>query len=427
MPPTNRKCTRGILFFDRAWSVEPNAGQVSERGVKPLDDPWRQWWTEYRVDVVLDVSLVAGSEENDIDTLLVARVAIRCVRDAFRSPFGDEEPERITVGEDRRVEMTLFDQLGEDVVTIGGLAEQVADDEHQERADPSTPCFWKDPVARSLVHEAVGQHGDFPGGFLDRLPQHSLFRIVGARLGDADMAHLPLFFELDESGRQDVAMMVIGRWSNGVEMEDVHVIEAQPSQRRLHPAGHGFAGIACVEDGLGRDHQPVPVIGPGGSADDLLGAIGLGGVEEIDSQIDGRTHDRHAVVEACAAAEAQAAVAPAPEPGDAYREAGFSEWPIFHNPLLDQRLGPPPGQTGLLARSGQPAGAPEAAMASATEREESHFAATKRMPVTTPPASDARCSMGGAIFSGRINWLRSMDPSSGTIGVSVVAPGTTTK
>src|SRR5882672_11020759 len=91
-----------------------------------------------------------------------------------------------------------------------------------------------------------------------------------------------------------------------------------------------------------------------------------------------------------------------------------------------QRFGPPPGQTGLLARSGQPAGAPEAAMASATEREDSHFPATKRMPVTTPPASDARCSMGGAIFSGRINWLRSMDPSSGTIGVSVGPPGTTT-
>ncbi len=56
----------------------------------------------------------------------------------------------------------------------------------------------------------------------------------------------------------------------------------------------------------------------------------------------------------------------------------------------------------------------------------SHFAATKRIPVTAPPASEARCSMGGAIFSGRIIWLRSIDPSSGTIGVSVGPPGTTT-
>ena len=31
-----------ILLLDGAWSVEPNAGQVSERGVKPLDDRWRQ-------------------------------------------------------------------------------------------------------------------------------------------------------------------------------------------------------------------------------------------------------------------------------------------------------------------------------------------------------------------------------------------------
>jgi hypothetical protein len=47
----------------------------------------------------------------------VARVAIRCIRDAFRSTFGNEEPERIAVGKDRRVKMTLFDQLGEDVAT----------------------------------------------------------------------------------------------------------------------------------------------------------------------------------------------------------------------------------------------------------------------------------------------------------------------
>jgi hypothetical protein len=26
-----------MLLFDRAWSLEPNAGQVSERGVKPND------------------------------------------------------------------------------------------------------------------------------------------------------------------------------------------------------------------------------------------------------------------------------------------------------------------------------------------------------------------------------------------------------
>ena len=96
------------------------------------------------MDVVLDVSLVAGSEENDIDALLVARVAIRGIRDAFRNPFGDEEPERIAVGKDRRIEMTLLDQPGEDVPTIGGVAEQVADDKHQERADPATLGYRKD-------------------------------------------------------------------------------------------------------------------------------------------------------------------------------------------------------------------------------------------------------------------------------------------
>ena len=128
-------------------------------------------------------------------------------------------------------------------------------------------------------------------------------------------------------------MMLIGRGRDGVEMEDVDVVEAEPPQRRLDLAGHGLASIACVEDGFGRDHQPVAIIGPDGGADDLLGAIGLGGVEEVDAQIDRRPHDRNAVVEAGAAAQAQAAVAAAPKPGDAYGEAGFSQWPVFHHLL----------------------------------------------------------------------------------------------
>ena len=168
------------------------------------------------------------------------------------------------------------------------------------------------------------------GGFLDRPGQHLLFRIVGARLGDADMAHLALFLELHQRGRQHVAMMVVGRRSDGVEMEDVDVVEAEPPQSRLDAAGHVSAGVARLEDGLGRDHQLVAVVGPDGGADDLLGAIGLGGVEEIDAEIDGRAHDRHAVVDAGAAAEAQAAVAAAAEAGDADREAGFSEWLVVH-------------------------------------------------------------------------------------------------
>ena len=201
---------------------------------------------------------------------------------------------------------------------------------------PSTLRLRKDLVTRALVHEAVGQHGDFPGRFLDRPGEHLLFRIVGARLGDADMAHLALLLEPYEGGRQDITMVLVGCRADGVEMEDVDVVEAQPFQRGLHPAGHGFACVTGVEDGLGRDHQLVPVIGSGGGSDDLLGSIGLGGVEEIDAKIDGRPHDRHAVVEAGAAAEAQAAVAAATEPRDADREAGFSEWPVFHRRVPSQ-------------------------------------------------------------------------------------------
>jgi len=204
--------------------------------VKPLDDRWCERWTQDRVDVVLDVSLVAGPEENDIDPLLVTRVAVGGIGDASRTAVGDHERERIAFRQHRRVELALLDQRGEGVAPVGGVAEQVADDEHQKRADPSTLRHRKDLATRALVHEAVGQHGDFPGGFLDRPGEHLLFRIVGARLGDADMAHLALLLEPDEGGRQDVAMVLVGCWRHGVEMEDVHVVEAEPLQPGFHLA-----------------------------------------------------------------------------------------------------------------------------------------------------------------------------------------------
>src|SRR4051812_40156784 len=106
---------------------------MAEQGVKPLDDRGWQGRTEDRGDVLLDVSLVAGPEENDIGALLVACVAIGGIGDAFGGAVGHEEPERIAIGRDRTVELTLLDQLGEDVATIGGVAEYVADDEHQQR------------------------------------------------------------------------------------------------------------------------------------------------------------------------------------------------------------------------------------------------------------------------------------------------------
>ena len=46
---------------------------MAERGVKPLDGRWRQGRAQDRVDVVLDVGLVAGSEDNDIGTLQMPR------------------------------------------------------------------------------------------------------------------------------------------------------------------------------------------------------------------------------------------------------------------------------------------------------------------------------------------------------------------
>jgi hypothetical protein len=59
------------------------------------------------------------------------------------------------------------------------------------------------------------------------------------------MAHLSLLLEPHEGWRQNVAMMVVGHRIDGVEVEDVDVIEAQPFQPRVHSAGHRFASIVA--------------------------------------------------------------------------------------------------------------------------------------------------------------------------------------
>ncbi len=118
-------------------------------------------------------------------------------------------------------------------------------------------------------------------------------------------------------------------------MEDVDVVETEPLQRRLDLADHRFGRlVAAPEDGLGRDDQLVSIVRPHRGTDDLFGAVGLGGVEEIDAEVDRRPGDRHAVVEARTAAEAEAAVAAATKPGDTDLEAGFSEDFVFHHRSL---------------------------------------------------------------------------------------------
>ena len=67
--------------------------------MKPLEDRRRQRWAEDRGDVVRHVSLVAGPEENDIDPLFVARVAVGGIGDALRTAVGNHEPERIALGD----------------------------------------------------------------------------------------------------------------------------------------------------------------------------------------------------------------------------------------------------------------------------------------------------------------------------------------
>ena len=145
------------------------------------------------------------------------------------------------------------------------------------------------------------------------------------------MAHLALLLEPQQRRRQHVPMMLVGRRADRVEMEDVDMVEPEPLQRRLDLLRHRLRRVVGLEQRLGRDHQPVAVIGLHRRAHDLLGPVNLGRVEEVDPQIDRRPRDPHALVETRPTPQPEPAVAATAEPGDGDGEAGVSEGVVVHH------------------------------------------------------------------------------------------------
>jgi len=308
---------------------------MPERPVQPLDRRRGQRRPQDRLDVGFHMRPVAGAEQDDVGALLVAGIAIGRIGDAGRAALAHEEGERVAVrpgiGQHRRIEPPVLDQLREHRAAVGVVAEDVAHHEHQQRADAAPPRDRKHLGARALVHQAVGQHDDLPWRLQGGAREHRLLRIARPRLGEADMAHLALLLEPQQRRRQRVAMMLVGGRADRVEMEDVDMVEPEPLQRRLDLPRHRLRRVLGLEQRLGRDHEPVTVIGLHRRAHDLLGPVGLGRVEEVHPQIDRRPRDPHALLETRPAPQPEPTVAAAAEPGNGDGEAGVSEGVVVHN------------------------------------------------------------------------------------------------
>src|SRR5689334_19839999 len=113
-------------------------------------------------------------------------------------------------------------------------------------------------------------------------------------------------------------------------MEDIDMVGGELAQRILQVGKHRGGG-ACVA--LCRDHYTVARSALDRLADNVLGRVGVGGVEEVDAKVEGLAHQCDGLRLGEAGAEPNAAVAATAEPCHADLEARPAEGGIVHVPL----------------------------------------------------------------------------------------------
>ena len=215
-----------------------------------------------------------------------------------------------------------------------GLREDVAHGEHAERADAGFARALQDDRPRVLVQHVEGQHHHLEGRLVAQRPlQHLVRRIARAGLGDGEVAQLALLL-LAQQGRHELGDgVVVLRRRQPVQVEQVDVVGAEPAQRGVEARDHGVGRLGragCRDVGLGRDDELITRAALDGLADDLLGAVRLGRVDQIDAEVEGFAHQRDGLRSGEAGALADAAVAAAAEPGDADFQAGAAEGGVLH-------------------------------------------------------------------------------------------------
>ena len=112
---------------------------------------------------------------------------------------------------------------------------------------------------------------------------------------------LPASLQTRHHRRQHVRGEVVARGPHPVEMVDVHVVRAQSFQARVESRPDGARRIRIVrlrQRLLGRQHHAVPWNVAQGRADDLFGAIGLRGVEQVHAEVQRLSHEVDGMVRA---------------------------------------------------------------------------------------------------------------------------------
>ncbi len=142
------------------------------------------------------------------------------------------------------------------------------------------------------VLDADDRH-DRPGGL----------ELVDGDLREADVCHLPL---VDQVGKQPELVFGADVRVDPVQLEQVDAVDPEAAQAHLallaqvlgSSDGHPDARSAAGQSGLGRDHEPVGV-GVERLVDEILADLGpvrVGGVDQVDTEVDRTSEDADAVV-----------------------------------------------------------------------------------------------------------------------------------
>ena len=269
--------------------VEADAFEGTEQLVQPGDVRGRQGRLQDRFDVALEMLHIAGAEQHHVGAGLVAGIAIGGIDHAggtaswIRKSSGCSRS--ASQAGTRRSAASLRMVLPE----APRHAEDAAHNEHQERADPVLSRVREHGLAGVLVHHVEREHHHLPAVVLHRALQHQMLGVVGRGLGDAEVAKLALGLLALQRRHQLLHRVVVGGGRHAVELEQVHIVGAQRTQRVVQAVDHLLRRPqpALLPDlRLGRDHDAIARQLPDRLADDRLGAVGRRGIQEIDPEVD---------------------------------------------------------------------------------------------------------------------------------------------
>ena len=124
--------------------------------------------------------LIAGAEQHDVNSWLVAHVAVRCIGDRVGAARMHQEAERIVALAQVRRHLPRRRQLAHRSGQVRGAHEDAAHREHHQRADTVGARGQEDTLARHLVHHVERDHRRVPLRITRGAIQHVLVDIVPA-------------------------------------------------------------------------------------------------------------------------------------------------------------------------------------------------------------------------------------------------------